>query len=233
MTSYLDFEKPVADLAAQIRELKKLSQTGDSVNVESEIARLEAKRDEALGDIYGKLSPWQRTQVARHPDRPHFVDYRDALFTEWTELAGDRQFAEDAAILAGLARFDGEPVALIGQEKGHDTASRVKHNFGSARPEGYRKAARLMEMADRFAIPIVTLVDTAGAYPGVGAEERGQAEAIARATQAGRAISANRSKRAGHLSRHRDRRGHEESTRPSSSHPAEPSGVAGGQRLSR
>ena len=185
MTSYLDFEKPVADLAAQIRELKKLSQTGDSVNVESEIARLEAKRDEALGDIYGKLSPWQRTQVARHPDRPHFVDYRDALFTEWTELAGDRQFAEDAAILAGLARFDGEPVALIGQEKGHDTASRVKHNFGSARPEGYRKAARLMEMADRFGIPIVTLVDTAGAYPGVGAEERGQAEAIARATQMG------------------------------------------------
>ena len=183
MTSYLDFEKPVADLAAQIRELKKMSESGGSVNVESEIARLEAKRDEALGDIYGKLTPWQRTQVARHPDRPHFIDYRDALFTEWTELAGDRQFAEDAAILAGLARFDGEPVALIGQEKGHDTASRVTHNFGSARPEGYRKAVRLMEMADRFGIPIVTLVDTAGAYPGVGAEERGQAEAIARATQ--------------------------------------------------
>ena len=183
MHSYLDFEKPVADLAAQIRELKKLSEAGESVDVESEIARLEAKRDDALRDLYGKLTPWQRTLVARHPDRPHFSTYRDALFTEWTELAGDRKFAEDAAILTGLARFDGEPVVVIGQEKGHDTASRVKHNFGSARPEGYRKAVRVMEMADRFRMPIVTLVDTAGAYPGLGAEERGQAEAIARATQ--------------------------------------------------
>ena len=184
MHSYLDFEKPVADLAAQIRELRKVSESGDAVDVESEIARLETKRDNGLRELYAKLTPWQRTLVARHPDRPHFSAYRDALFTEWTEMAGDRSFAEDAAILAGLARFGDRPVALIGQEKGHDTASRVKHNFGSARPEGYRKAVRLMEMADRFRLPIITLVDTAGAYPGVGAEERGQAEAIARATQA-------------------------------------------------
>ena len=183
MHSYLDFEQPVADLAVQIRELKKLSENGEAVNVESEVARLEQKRDEALRDLYDKLTPWQRTQVARHPDRPHFVAYRDALFTEWTEMAGDRKFAEDAAILGGLARFRGDPVMLIGQERGHDTASRVRHNFGSARPEGYRKAVRLMEMADRFRLPVITLIDTAGAYPGLGAEERGQAEAIARATQ--------------------------------------------------
>ena len=183
MQSYLDFEQPVADLAVQIRELKRLSEKGEAVDVESEVARLEAKRDDALRDLYAKLTPWQRMQVARHPDRPHFVDYRDALFTEWTELAGDRKFAEDAAVLAGMARFEGRPVMLIGQERGHDTASRVKHNFGSARPEGYRKAVRLMEMAERFGMPIVSLVDTAGAYPGLGAEERGQAEAIARSTQ--------------------------------------------------
>ena len=183
MHAFLDFEQPVADLAHQIRELRKMSEKGEAVNVESELARLEGKRDEALRELYAQLTPWQRTQVARHPDRPHFVAYRDALFTEWTELAGDRKFAEDAAILGGLARFRGRPVMLIGQERGHDTASRVRHNFGSARPEGYRKAVRLMEMADRYAMPVVTLVDTAGAYPGLGAEERGQAEAIARATQ--------------------------------------------------
>ena len=183
MLSYLDFEKPVADLAAQIRELKKMSESGESVNVQSEISRLEAKRDEALRELYQKLTPWQRTLVARHPDRPHFSAYRDRLFTEWTELAGDRKFADDAALPAGLARFDGSPVAVLGQEKGHDTATRVHHNFGSARPEGYRKAVRVMEMADRFGLPIISLVDTAGAYPGIGAEERGQAEAIARATQ--------------------------------------------------
>ena len=183
MHSYLDFEQPVADLAVQIREMRRMSEKGEAVDVEPEIKRLEAKRDEALRDLYAKLTPWQRTQVARHPDRPHFTAYRDALFTDWTELAGDRKFAEDAAILAGMARFEDRPVMLIGQERGHDTASRVRHNFGSARPEGYRKAVRLMELAERFGMPIVSLVDTAGAYPGLGAEERGQAEAIARATQ--------------------------------------------------
>ena len=183
--SYLDFEKPVADLASKIRELSKPGDgDGDgAVDVAPEIARLEQKRDEALRDLYGKLTPWQRTQVARHPDRPHFVDYRDRLFTEWTELAGDRKYSDDAAMPCGFARLEGRPVLLIGQERGHDTPSRLKHNFGSARPEGYRKAVRLMELADRHGVPIVTLVDTAGAYPGVGAEERGQAEAIARATQ--------------------------------------------------
>lgn len=134
-------------------------------------------------EIYSKLSPWQKTQVARHPQRPHFQDYAEGLFTEFTPLAGDRKFAEDAAIQAGLARFRGMPVAVIGQEKGNDTKSRIKHNFGSARPEGYRKAIRIMEMADRFGLPLITLIDTAGAYPGVGAEERGQAEAIARSTE--------------------------------------------------
>ena len=181
--SYLDFEKPVADLASKIRELSKPGDDDGAVDVGPEIARLEQKRDEALRDLYGKLTPWQRTQVARHPDRPHFVDYRDRLFTEWTELAGDRKFAEDAAMPCGFARLGDRPVLLIGQERGHDTPSRLKHNFGSARPEGYRKAVRLMELADRHGVPVITLVDTAGAYPGVGAEERGQAEAIARATQ--------------------------------------------------
>ena len=182
--SYLDFEKPVADLAGQIGELRKMQEgDGEAVDVSAEIARLEAKRDEALRDLYSRLSPWQRMQVARHPDRPHFADYRERLFTEWTEMAGDRKFAEDAAVQGGMARLNGRPVMLIGQEKGHDTQSRLKHNFGSPRPEGYRKAVRLMELAERFDMPIVTLVDTAGAYPGLGAEERGQAEAIARATQ--------------------------------------------------
>ena len=182
--SFLDFEKPVADLAAKIRELSRPAEGADTVDVGPEIARLEAKRDDALRDLYAKLTPWQRTQVARHPDRPHFCDYRDRLFTEWTELAGDRKFAEDAALPCGFARIGGRPVLLMGQERGHDTPSRLRHNFGSARPEGYRKAVRLMELADRHRVPVVSLVDTAGAYPGVGAEERGQAEAIARATQA-------------------------------------------------
>ena len=182
--SYLDFEKPVADLAGQIGELRKMQEgDGEAVDVSSEISRLEAKRDDALRDLYARLTPWQRMQVARHPDRPHFKDYRDRLFTEWTEMAGDRKFSEDAAVQGGMARFNGRPVMLIGQEKGHDTQSRLTHNFGSARPEGYRKAVRLMELAERFNLPIITLVDTAGAYPGLGAEERGQAEAIARATQ--------------------------------------------------
>jgi acetyl-CoA carboxylase carboxyl transferase subunit alpha len=184
MYSYLDFEKPIADLDGQIMELKKLSEGDDSgVDVAEEVARLEKRSAEALVEIYKKLTPWQKAQVARHPDRPHCLQYVDALFEEFTLLAGDRKFAEDNAIIAGFARFNGQPVAVIGQEKGSDTKSRIKHNFGSARPEGYRKAVRLMEMANRFGLPVITLVDTAGAYPGVGAEERGQAEAIARSTE--------------------------------------------------
>lgn len=182
--SYLEFEKPIADLEGQILELKKLAQSGDSaVDVADEIARLEKRSHEALVETYRKLSPWEKAQVARHADRPHAQDYIAQLFTEFTPLAGDRNFAEDHAIMAGFARFNGEPVAVIGQEKGNDMKSRLKRNFGMARPEGYRKAVRIMEMADRFGLPVITLVDTAGAYPGVGAEERGQAEAIARSTE--------------------------------------------------
>jgi len=184
MYNYLDFEKPVADLEGQILELKKLSQESGSVEMSDEIARLEKRSAEALKDLYRKLTPWQKAQIARHPDRPHCLDYVNRLFTEFTPLAGDRKFAEDEAIQAGFARFNGEAVAIIGQEKGADTKSRLKHNFGSARPEGYRKAVRIMELADRFGLPVITLVDTAGAYPGVSAEERGQAEAIARSTAA-------------------------------------------------
>ncbi|GGA90724.1 acetyl-coenzyme A carboxylase carboxyl transferase subunit alpha [Brucella endophytica] len=184
MHNYLDFEKPVADLEGQILELKKLSQESGSVEMGDEIARLEKRSADALRDLYRKLTPWQKAQIARHPDRPHCLDYVKRLFTEFTPLAGDRKFAEDEAIQAGFARFRGEAVAIIGLEKGADTKSRLKHNFGSARPEGYRKAVRIMELADRFGLPVVTLVDTAGAYPGVSAEERGQAEAIARSTAA-------------------------------------------------
>ncbi|WP_455481945.1 acetyl-CoA carboxylase carboxyltransferase subunit alpha [Bartonella sp. B35(2025)] len=184
MYNYLDFEKPVADLDGQILELKKISQEKDSLDMSDEIARLEMRSQTALRDIYKKLSPWQKTQVARHPDRPHFMDYSAQLLSDVTPLAGDRKFAEDEAIQAGFARFKGEAVAYIGQEKGHDTQTRLRYNFGSARPEGYRKAARIMEMADRFGLPLLTFVDTAGAYPGVSAEERGQAEAIAQSTAA-------------------------------------------------
>lgn len=183
MHNYLDFEKPISDLEGKILELKKLASEDESVNTSDEIARLEGRVRDAMVEIYSKLSPWQKTQVARHPSRPHFLDYAATLFSEFTPLAGDRNFANDDAIQAGLARFRGTPVAVIGQEKGNDTKSRIKHNFGSPRPEGYRKAIRVMEMADRFGLPLITLVDTAGAYPGVGAEERGQAEAIARSTQ--------------------------------------------------
>lgn len=183
MHNYLDFEKPISDLEGKIIELKKLAEQDDSVDTSEEIQKLEARANEAMVEIYSKLSAWQKTQVARHPQRPHFVDYMEALFEDFTPLAGDRAFAEDAAIQAGLARFRGQPVALIGQEKGNDTKSRIKHNFGSPRPEGYRKAIRVMELADRFGLPIVSLIDTAGAYPGVDAEERGQAEAIARSTE--------------------------------------------------
>lgn len=182
MYNYLDFEKPIADLEGKIIELKKLSESGESVDVGDEIARLEARSRDALRDIYKSLTPWQKAQVARHPDRPHCVDYVRALFTDFTPLAGDRAFGEDHAIMGGFARFRGEPVAIIGQEKGSDTKTRLKHNFGMAKPEGYRKAVRIMELADRYGIPVVSLVDTAGAYPGIGAEERGQAEAIARST---------------------------------------------------
>ena len=184
MQNYLDFEKPISDLETKIHELRTLAGEDESVDTSEEISRLELRARDAMNDIYSRLNPWQKTQVARHPGRPHFSNYTEALFTEFTPLAGDRKFSEDAAIQAGFARFQGEPVAVIGQEKGHDTKSRIKHNFGSARPEGYRKAIRIMELADRFGLPVITLVDTAGAYPGVGAEERGQAEAIARSTEA-------------------------------------------------
>ena len=184
MFNYLDFEKPVADLEGKILELKKLSESGEAVDVGDEIARLEKRSRDALRDVYRSLTPWQKVQVARHPDRPHFLDYVRGLFADFTPLAGDRSYGEDKAIVGGFARFRGQPVAVLGQEKGSDTSSRLKHNFGSVRPEGYRKAVRIMELADRFGLPVISLVDTAGAYPGVGAEERGQAEAIARSTSA-------------------------------------------------
>ncbi|MBS3648013.1 acetyl-CoA carboxylase carboxyltransferase subunit alpha [Pseudaminobacter sp. 19-2017] len=184
MYNYLDFEKPVADLEGKIIELKKLAENGEAVDVAEEISRLEKRSKDALRDIYRALTPWQKVQVARHPDRPHCVDYVKKLITDFTPLAGDRAFGDDHAIIAGFGRFKGEPIAVLGQEKGSDTKSRLKHNFGSPRPEGYRKAVRVMELADRFGIPVLTLVDTAGAYPGVDAEERGQAEAIARSTSA-------------------------------------------------
>lgn len=184
MMKYLDFEKPVADLAGKVQELRALAEQGDAVGINDEIARLEAKAVQALADIYTKLTPWQKTLVARHPDRPHFSDYVARLIEDFTPLAGDRKFGDDEAILAGIGRFRGQPVAIMGHERGHNTQTRIRHNFGSARPEGYRKAVRIMEMADRFSLPVISLVDTAGAYPGVGAEERGQAEAIARSTDA-------------------------------------------------
>jgi acetyl-CoA carboxylase carboxyl transferase subunit alpha len=184
MRSYLDFEKPVADLEGQIQELRALADKGEAVDVNEEIEKLEAKAALALSELYAKLTAWQKTQVARHPDRPHFVDYVGALVDEFTEMAGDRVFGEDAAIVGGFGRFKGQPVCVIGHEKGSDTASRLTHNFGMAKPEGYRKAVRLMETAERFGLPVISLVDTAGAYPGIGAEERGQAEAIARSTDA-------------------------------------------------
>jgi acetyl-CoA carboxylase carboxyl transferase subunit alpha len=183
MQSYLEFEKPVADLEGKIAELKSMSGGEKAVSIDDEVNALTARADAALVDIYRRLTPWQKTLVARHPQRPHFSDYVKSLITEWTPLAGDRKFAEDSAIQAGFGRFNGQSVAVIGQEKGSTTESRLKHNFGMARPEGYRKAVRIMDMADRFGIPVISFVDTAGAYPGVGAEERGQAEAIARCTE--------------------------------------------------
>jgi len=183
MRSYLDFEKPVAELEAKVEELRAIQAEGDAGVISDEISRLEAKAEQALEDIYANLTPWQKTHVARHPQRPHCLDYINGLVTEFTPMAGDRKFAEDEAMIGGFGRFRGESVCVIGHEKGATTEARLRHNFGMARPEGYRKAVRLMEMADRFAIPVLALVDTAGAYPGIGAEERGQAEAIARSTE--------------------------------------------------
>ncbi len=182
MQTFLDFEKPIADLEGKIEELRHISNDGE-MNIAEEVAKLQTKADRLLRQSYAKLTPWQKTQVARHPERPHVSDYIANLIEDFTPLAGDRLFGEDQAILGGLGRFRGHSVVVMGQEKGRDTASRVRHNFGMARPEGYRKTQRLMALADRFAIPVITLVDTAGAYPGIGAEERGQAEAIARCIQ--------------------------------------------------
>jgi acetyl-CoA carboxylase carboxyl transferase subunit alpha len=176
---FLDFEKPIAELEGKIAELRHLSDS-DGINIAEEVSRLQTRVDRDLRSAYAKLTPWQKTQVARHPDRPHAVDYIKALIEDFMPLAGDRLFGEDAAIIGGLGRFKGRSVMVIGIEKGRDTETRIKHSFGMARPEGYRKAKRLMELADRFGVPVITLVDTAGAYPGVDAEERGQAEAIAR-----------------------------------------------------
>ncbi len=184
MRSYLDFEKPVAELEAKIEELRALEANGDAVAIGEEINRIEVKASQALKELYADLTPWQKTQVARHPQRPHCFDYIAKLIDDFVPLAGDRKYGEDAAIVGGFGRFRGESVCVIGHEKGSDTDSRLKHNFGMARPEGYRKAARLMAMADHFGIPVIALIDTAGAYPGIGAEERGQAEAIARSTDA-------------------------------------------------
>lgn len=182
MLTYLDFEKPIAELEAKVGELRETA-NAESIDIDAEIAKLEAKSAKLLRETYAKLSPWQKAQVARHPDRPHFNDYLAGIADDFLPLAGDRSFADDPAIIGGLARIDGRKVLLIGHEKGDDTASRLKHNFGMAKPEGYRKAIRLMQLADRFGIPVVTLVDTPGAFPGVQAEERGQAEAIARSTE--------------------------------------------------
>lgn len=183
MQSYLEFEKGLAELEGKAEEIRAMALKDENMDVEAEAKQLDAKSDALLKDLYGKLTPWQKCQVARHPARPHAMEYVDSLFTEFTPLAGDRNFAEDHAVIGGLARFDDQPVMVIGQEKGHDTKSRLERNFGMARPEGYRKAVRLMEMADKFGIPVITLIDTPGAYPGKGAEERGQSEAIARSTE--------------------------------------------------
>jgi acetyl-CoA carboxylase carboxyl transferase subunit alpha len=185
MRTFLDFEKPVADLEGQIQELKSLETSdAENVSVADEIAALERKASETLANIYSKLTPWQKTQVARHPDRPHAKHYISRLITDFEPLAGDRKFGEDRAVIAGLGRFQGDPVAILAQEKGKDIQSHLEHNWGMARPEGYRKAVRVMELADRFGMPIISLIDSAGAYPGVDAEARGQAEAIARSTEA-------------------------------------------------
>lgn len=180
--TYLEFEKPIAALEGQIRELRDVGRAQEGVDLVDEINKLEGKVSEQIEKLYKNLDPWQKTQVARHPNRPHCHDFIDALVDDFTPLAGDRLYSEDHAIIAGLGRWQGQRVAILGHEKGSDTQARLKHNFGMARPEGYRKAIRVMDMAERFDLPVVTLVDTAGAYPGIGAEERGQSEAIARCT---------------------------------------------------
>ncbi|HEY0571468.1 MAG TPA: acetyl-CoA carboxylase carboxyltransferase subunit alpha [Enterovirga sp.] len=184
MRAFLDFEKPVAELEAKVEELRTMAEGRDAVAISDEIGRLESKAATALRDLYAALTPWQKTLVARHPERPRFVDYCRELLEEFEPLAGDRKFAEDEAIIGGFGRFRGRAVCVLGQEKGSDTQTRLRHNFGMAKPEGYRKAVRLMELADRFGLPVLSFVDTAGAYPGIEAEERGQAEAIARSTEA-------------------------------------------------
>jgi acetyl-CoA carboxylase carboxyl transferase subunit alpha len=187
---YLDFERPIAEIESKLDELSKLSESADAASnqqsgFEAEIAALRARADRFRRDVYARLDPWQKTQVARHPDRPHFTDYVAGLVQDWVELRGDRAFGDDQAIVGGLGRFRGRGVVIMGHEKGRDTATRLKHNFGMARPEGYRKAVRLMDMAEQFGLPVLTFVDTAGAFPGVDAEERGQGEAIARSTERG------------------------------------------------
>ena len=183
MLTYLEFEKPIAELETRVAELKETANSSDDIDIDAEVSRLEAKANKLLRDTYAKLTPWQKTLVARHGERPHFKDYVAGIADDFVPLAGDRAFGDDPAIVGGFARIDGRRVMLIGHEKGDDTASRLRHNFGMAKPEGYRKAIRLMQLADRFGLPVVTLVDTPGAFPGVQAEERGQAEAIARSTQ--------------------------------------------------
>jgi len=182
MKTYLDFEKPIAELETRVAELRETASSSD-IDIDAEVGRLEGKSNKLLRDTYARLTPWQKAQVARHPDRPHFKDYVAGLADDFVPLAGDRAFGDDPAIIGGLARIDGRRVMLLGHEKGDDTVSRLKHNFGMAKPEGYRKAIRLMKLADQFGIPVVSLVDTSGAFPGVQAEERGQAEAIARSTE--------------------------------------------------
>ena len=181
--NYLDFEKPLAEIEGKAEELRAMARGNKDMDIEAEAKALDKKAADMLADLYKSLTPWRKCQVARHPDRPHCRDYIEALFTEYTPLAGDRNFADDHAVMGGLARFNDRPVMVIGHEKGHDTKTRIERNFGMARPEGYRKAVRLMDLADRFNLPVVTLVDTPGAYPGKGAEERGQSEAIARSTE--------------------------------------------------
>ncbi len=183
MTQYLEFEKPLAEIEGKAEELRALARQNEEMDIADEVAGLDAKAVTLLEELYADLTPWRKCQVARHPDRPHCVDYIDTLFTEYTPLAGDRNFADDHAVMGGIARFNDRPVVIIGHEKGNDTKSRIERNFGMARPEGYRKAIRLLDMADRFNLPVITLVDTPGAYPGKGAEERGQSEAIARSTE--------------------------------------------------
>jgi acetyl-CoA carboxylase carboxyl transferase subunit alpha len=187
---YLEFERPIAELEGKIVELKRLAEEDPNMDIDAEVERLSSRAGTMVADTYARLGAWQKVQVARHPERPHFLDYAKRILEDFTPLAGDRSFGEDQAVVAGLARFRGRPVAFIGQEKGNDTQSRIRHNFGSAMPEGYRKAVRIFDMADQFGLPVLSFCDTSGAYPGVSAEERGQAEAIARSIQAGLSVRA-------------------------------------------